>query len=567
MLVGEEAALTEELPMAERARSSPSDSEGSSTRFPLSLRLFILIFSVSTIGVAAYSWLSIRTMHRNCEQNVVTSAERLSETIQRSTHYGMLLNRKEDVHQIIRTIAEQPGVEDIRVYDKQGVITFSAEESEIGRSVDLEAEACVSCHASAIPLQPTATQEFVRIFVRDQGYRILGLINPIENAPECYNAACHAHTADQSVLGVLDITMSMEIADERLATMRRQAYLAAALVALLTGLLSALFILRMVRHPVQALISGARKVASGDLDTTIEVEARGEMQHLAETFNTMTADLKEARAELTDWSDQLERRLREKTEELSHSQRQVAHMDKMASLGKLAATVAHELNNPLAGILNYARLIERTIEESEAKIPGQEEIIRQLAHIRKEASRSGTIVKNLLIFARPSGMQLAPYSMNQILESSTMIVGHHLEMADIDLVIEGIEGDDMLVCDTDQLQQCLVALLVNAVEAMPDGGTIELRAADLGDSIELTVRDTGVGIPEDAQSRIFEPFYSSKESTDGAGLGLAVVFGIIQRHSGQISVESETGRGTTFTIVLPKQPLAPDTGTAPDRKE
>ncbi len=552
--------------MADRP-SSLSEPEGSTTRFPLSLRLFILIFSVSTIGVASYSWLSIRTMHRNCEQNVVTSAERLSETIQRSTHYGMLLNRKEDVHQIIRTIAEQPGVEDIRVYNKQGAIIFSAVEDEIGRTVDLETEACITCHSSAIPMQPTPAEEFVRIFRRDPGYRVLGLINPIENAPECYNAACHAHGEDQSILGVLDITMSMAVADERLATMRRQAYLAAVLVALLTGLFSALFILRMVRSPVQQLIRGARGVAAGNLDTVIEVNSRGEMQLLAETFNTMTGDLKKAHSELTDWSDQLEIRLREKTEELSHSQRQVAHMDKMASLGKLAATVAHELNNPLAGILNYARLVERTLEENEEKVPGQQEILRQLSHIRKEASRSGTIVKNLLVFARPSGMQLALHSMNQILESSAMIVGHHLEIADIDLVMEGLEGDDTLTCDTDQLQQCLVALLVNAVEAMPEGGTIELRAADLGDSIELTVRDTGVGIPDEAQSRIFEPFYSSKESADGAGLGLAVVYGIIQRHGGQIFVESETGRGTTFIIELPKQQSAPDSGSTPDGKE
>ena len=171
MLVGEDVDPEEEPPMADQPSPSRTKPEGSTTRFPLSLRLFILIFSVSTIGVASYSWLSIRTMHRNCEENVFTSAGRLSETIQRSTHYGMLLNRKEDVHQIIRTIAEQPGVEDIRVYDKEGAIIFSAVEEEIGRTVDLEAEACVTCHASAIPVQPTSSGEFVRIFEREQGYR------------------------------------------------------------------------------------------------------------------------------------------------------------------------------------------------------------------------------------------------------------------------------------------------------------------------------------------------------------------------------------------------------------
>ena len=216
--------------MAQEPSTSTSEQKGFYTRFPLSLRLFTLIFTVSTIGVVTYSYFSIRSMHRNCEQNVIMAAERLSETIQRSTHYAMLLNRKDDVHQIIRTIADQQGVEYVRVYDKQGAIIYSAIESEIGQTVDLEAEACITCHSSSIPLQSTLSKEFVRIFEREPGNRILGLINPIENAPECYNAACHAHSRDQSVLGVLDITMSMAIPDQRLALARKQAFMAAALV-------------------------------------------------------------------------------------------------------------------------------------------------------------------------------------------------------------------------------------------------------------------------------------------------------------------------------------------------
>lgn len=229
-------------------------------------------------------------------------------------------------------------------------------------------------------------------------------------------------------------------------------------------------------------------------------------------------------------------------------------MDKMASLGKLAATVAHELNNPLAGILNYAKLVGRTLQESNASIPERDELYQHLRFIQKEANRSGGIVRNLLTFARPSGVELALHSLSEILDRSVMLIGHHMEMAEIDLDMDKIKGDDRLVCDADQLEQAIVALLVNAVEAMSDGGTLTVKIEGTEESVQITIGDTGVGIPEDVIPHIFEPFYSLKEETNGAGLGLAVTYGIVQRHHGMIQVESEIGRGTTFRIELPRRP-------------
>lgn len=267
----------------------------------------------------------------------------------------------------------------------------------------------------------------------------------------------------------------------------------------------------------------------------------------------MTGDLRDAQHELTEWSNILESKLREKTDELSRTQQQIAHMDKMASLGKLAATVAHELNNPLAGILNYAKLVDRTIQESETDLPEQEELFRYLRLIQKEASRSGEIVRNLLIFARPAGVELALHSLNQILDRSVMLVRHHIEMSGIKLEMTVLLDDDQLVCDADQMEQAIVALLVNAVEAMPNGGTLKIIIDDIDGSINISIADSGVGIQEEALPSIFEPFFTSKEKTDGAGLGLAVVYGIIQRHQAHIEVESTVGVGTMFRIKLPRR--------------
>ena len=520
----------------------------------LSLHLFLLLFGTIIVAFAVYAFVNIRSTSLHWQRTVFESAQRFSNLIQHSTHYAMLLNRKEDVHNIIRTIAREPGVESVRIYDKQGSIIFSADSTEIGSQVDLRAEACITCHAQEAPLRSVPVNSRTRIFERPRAGRVLGLINPIENTPECYNAACHAHPSDQSILGVLDVTMSMAASDRHLGTVKRQTVIAAVLVAVLAGVFSAAFIFKVVRRPIKQLITRTKLVVAGDLSTEITIDRRNEIGQLADAFNTMTHDLARAQNKLQEWSNGLETKLQDKTAELSQTQRQVAHMDKMASLGKLAASVAHELNNPLAGILNYAKLVDRTLRESDTSIPEREHLERYLSLIQKEAARSGNIVRNLLIFARPVGAEFANHSINAIVESAVTLLKHHLEISEIRLETQPLDGDDQLRCDADQLQQALVALLVNAVEAMPNGGTLRVSAEHADGSLVLSIVDTGIGIPKEVVPHILEPFFSSKEQDGGVGLGLSVVYGIVQHHQGHIEVDSEVGQGTTFRIILPLHP-------------
>lgn len=526
----------------------------------MSLGLFLWLFAAILLAFAAYAFVSIRTTSAQWNLSVLEGARQFSDLIKRSTHYGMLLNRKEDVHQIIRTIAAEPGVVGVRIYDKHGFIIYSAEESEIGGRVDMRAEACWICHDTAEPLRSVPGGSTERVLAGNGQGRVLGLISPIENAPECSNAGCHAHPSSQTVLGVLDVKMSLAAADERLATTRRQLIVAGILTALAVGVVSALFIDRVVRRPVRRLMASTAAVSAGDLTVEIPVDRRDEMGRLGHAFNRMTRDLRQARAELTGWSDRLERRLVEKTEELGQTQRQVVHMEKMASLGKLSATVAHELNNPLAGILNYARLVERSLSDSTLDATERDELLRYVVLVRKEASRCGDIVRNLLLFARRSGAHVAPAHLNEIIDRALMLIRHHLEMADVTLESRSIEGDDSIVCDADQIEQALVALCVNAVEAMPHGGQLAVRARREAQLLAIEVSDTGGGIPPDDLPLIFEPFFSTKDQATGVGLGLAVVYGIVQRHGGEINVDSRADRGTTFRITLPSSPPA---GAAP----
>ena len=522
----------------------------------LFVRLFLALFGVIVLAFGAHAWVNVRTTRAQWNRTVLAFAQRYSNLIEGSTRHAMMLNRKEDVQEILEGVGGEPGVEDLRIYDKRGTIIFSTHAADMGQAVDLHAEACVVCHSGERPLHAIATNgPAVRIYDDPVAGRVLGLINPIENRRECSAAACHAHPADQSVLGVLDVKMSLAQADATLAAARRQFVAAAALTALLVGLASAVFTYRSVHRPVRALIAGARRIANGDLGTAIHVERSDEMGQLGEAFNRMSADLRQARAELQAWSDRLETSLVQRTDELNRTQRQVVHMEKMASLGKLAATVAHELNNPLAGILNYAKLVGRSLRETELPEAERRELLRCLELIHKEAGRCGDIVRNLLLFARQSGGEPALVSLDRAIESAVMLIRHHIEMTGIELETRLLEpGQDQVVCDGNQIEQALVALLVNAVEAMPGGGHLAVRALDRGESVALEIEDSGTGIPSEILPHIFEPFFSTKDKAEGVGLGLAVAYGIVQRHGGEIAVDSVVGRGTKFTITLPRRP-------------
>ena len=522
----------------------------------LGFRLILPLLATMAAVFAVYGVVSWRATEQRWLTLADGFAHQTSELIERSTQYGMLLNRKEDVHQTLRNIAGTHGVAGVRVYDKQGTIIFSADDSEIGRRVDAKAEACVVCHTDGQPTHVEGSR--TRVFRTAEGHGVLGLINPIENQPQCSQAACHAHPAEQTVLGVLDVRMDTTTLDTILSENRTRGFVAMVALALVIGLVSTLFIHRLVRRPIRRLYEGTQRVAAGDLDTRIDIAGPAEVAHLAHAFNRMTEDLKTAREEVTRWSHELERKVVEKTDELARAQRQVLHMEKMASLGQLSATVAHELNNPLCGIVTYARLVDRSLVAYPLPEDVRTELGRYLSLIQKESTRCGGIVTNLLLFARRGGGDLAEAHLRDIVDRCVMLVRHKVEMGGATIAVEGAPQGDVLVCDAGQLQQALLALLVNAIEAMAgmDSGRLTVRLTDLGDALGLDVEDTGSGIAPEVLPHIFEPFFSTKDEEHGVGLGLAVVYGIVQRHGATLEVDSDVGRGTTFHLRLPRRPPA-----------
>jgi two-component system NtrC family sensor kinase len=279
----------------------------------------------------------------------------------------------------------------------------------------------------------------------------------------------------------------------------------------------------------------------------------------------MAHDLSRMQAELTEWSQRLEQKVVEKTSELRAVQGQVLHMEKMASLGKLSATVAHEINNPISGVLTYSRLIERELADQPVDPERHKELDRYLHLVQQECVRCGKIVQNLLTFARRTGTDLDTTDLNEVVERSLMLVQHHLEISGVTLRTELLDRDAEIVADAGQLQQALVALFVNAVEAMPSGGDLFVGLRGGADGVEIRVADTGVGIPPEILAQVFEPFFSTKLNESGVGLGLAVVYGIVHRHGGRIDIESMPGLGTTVRVRLPRTP--PPKGDGDERQE
>jgi two-component system NtrC family sensor kinase len=523
-----------------------------------SARLLAPLLLTIVVVFSIYAFLSFRAISQEWNESVYSYARKFGELVKRATNHGMLVNRNDDVQYVVQLVASSPGVEALNIYNKQGVVAFSHDPSKVGQQVDLQAEACVVCHDKTAPLKAVNTEKRTRVYRNSAGRRVFGVIEPIENEPRCARSGCHAPVTEQSILGIMDVQMSLEPLDLALADARRRSLWLTIAVMLMVSAGTIAFVYRIVRRPVMKLVEGTQRIAQGDLDTRIDVTSRDELGVLASAFNGMTQDLHKAREEANQWSQQLEQKVVEKTAELGRIQRQVLLMEKMASLGKLAATVAHELNNPLGGILNYAKLVERVVRDETLDEAGKREVQRYLAAIQQESRRSGDIVRNLLLFARPSQASFAPVHLSQIIERSLLLVHHRMTMASITCEYRPTEQDDLLTCDPDQIQQVLVALLMNAIEAMEDGGTLGLAVTPTASTIELVVADTGVGIPEDAIGHIFEPFFSTKDKESGVGLGLAVVYGIVQGHHGTIDVTSQPGKGTTFTVHLPRSPKPPE---------
>jgi two-component system NtrC family sensor kinase len=309
------------------------------------------------------------------------------------------------------------------------------------------------------------------------------------------------------------------------------AFLSITLVGALVASLFAYFIAQRISGPLKKLVAASAKVAQGDLDARVDINSMSndELGELADAFNSMAFALKQRDEELKELT----------TSRISRSER-------LALIGKLSANVAHELNNPLQGIVTYSHLLLE-------RMPAENKNVKAVEVIVTQANRCREIIRGLLDFSRQREPDKSLNDVNLILHEAISLVEHQALFHNIKIVKEFDAQLPMTILDPSQVERVFINMIVNAGEAMEGSGTLTLKTDfnPFDEAIEITVSDTGCGISEENIRRIFDPFFTTKEVGQGTGLGLAISYGIIGEHGGKVSLETEIGRGTTFIVILP----------------
>ena len=613
----------------------------------IGFKLIVAVGLTAIIIIGVFAYFNIQRQSNALLAEVERHANQLSETVISSTRYDMLLNQRDRIDKTVTSIGNQQGIRFVRILNKQGEIIYSSQKDDVGKMVDKKTESCYACHAANRPLERLAINQRTRIYRTNQdSSRILGIITPIYNEQSCWEADCHAHSKDKTILGVLDVTTSLAEADDQIKRGEIEIVIFALAAILALSFIIGSLVKKWIDKPVNELLKATDQVGVGNLNYTIKEKGNDELGKLARSFNIMTQKLSEARLQLF-------------------------QSDKLASLGRLAAGVAHEINNPLTGVLTYSSfLLKRTQDNPELQ--------EDLKVIVRETKRSREIVKSLLDFSRQSVPKKNNLEINEVIEQAVSVVENQLTINHVKLEKNLDKSIPQIIADSNQIQQVFINLLVNANDAIgKNGGTITISTSSLSlapygithikkatcpkrhdlidnefkieglpsiklkaklngqeeiihidpvygrrahkypkemdgskkinvlcpqcsismieenskcpkcgsplfsipvpnesnfeactrvgcdfqrwesvdeagkrDFIEIKISDTGCGIPKDEIPRIFEPFFSTK-GQKGTGLGLAVIWGIIDNHNGTIKVESEPKKGTTFIIRLP----------------
>lgn len=528
----------------------------SSIRNSLKFKVGFYLVIALIIAVLIFALLIVRFNREDLLQQAIRHSAQLSSVLIKSTRFAMLQNKPSHVSNIIQEVATQQDIEKVRILSKDGTIIHSSQKDEIGTVVDQEAESCLSCHLSEEARRESPEIGRPRFFIDPNGERMFGSTAVIRNEPNCTTSRCHKNEADQAVLGVLDIIYPLSTIDK---TLRKNTYTMIGLsfgFFILAGFLVSYLVRRLIYVPLNDLKLGAVRLADGNLEQTIPVRSHDEFGQLADSFNRMTLALRKSHVDLENWGHTLEQKVEEARNELLVAHAETARSEKLASVGLLAAGIAHELNNPLTGVLTFATLVRKNMPDDSLEAEDLDLVIQ-------ETKRCANIIRRLLNFAREKTPTKSFSNINTLIEQAAQLIRQSAQIENIELNLDLEQDLPELWIDEDLIKQVIMNMLVNAQHAIEGEGVITVasrfhraypgdKSTEIsGSLVEIRISDTGCGIPADDLHKIFDPFFTTKEVGKGTGLGLSVSHGTIEAHGGLIEAESQLGEGSVFHIYLP----------------
>jgi hypothetical protein len=481
----------------------------------LTAKVLVAVGATVAVVIAIYTYFVIRVQSTWWRERTEAQTLISATMVQKYLEGVMLSDRHTEVQQFLEDLRKSHDIETGRILDPTGRIVFSTVTQEINRAT------------FQTPPDLYKDNRILQGSRRDPNQAVALTIAPILNRPAC----TQCHDPGPSHLGAIVLEKSMAQAEANIATNRNLLIAYGLVIFLLVAVVLWLLIVRLVSQPVGELAAQMRRVEAGDLAARAPAERTDEIGELERGFNGMVASLAAAQRDL----------------DASHA-RQIQQASKLATVGELAAGIAHEIRNPLAGIGAAVEVLGETRN-------GDQEIV---AEIRHQVKRLNTTLTDLLDFARFRERSLAPCAVADLVHRMLALVRPDAQKHRIEIQVELPADLPAIRADAMQVQQALLNVLLNAIQAMPDGGTLTVRATARAACVALAITDTGVGIAPENQAKIFSPFFTTKHR--GTGLGLAITRTIIEKHGGRITVTSTPGRGTTFTlefVALPVQ-VAPE---------
>lgn len=515
-----------------------------------------LLLSMSLVLFIFLAWLIFSISNNYMEDVITRCGKRMSAVVDQALRTSMILEDHSELTIAITKVQEIPGVGAIRIYNDEGDIRHTSASPDLEGIEEVNMPPCVHCHSEVDPAEWGMLETCIYDIKKEDG-RTMVVLSPIMSTPECRSSGCHQTYLDSEVLGFLEIELPLKELDKTMAWLLFEYFsLILLFLVVVLGVLL-FFVKRRIHTPLKRIVDASREVSAGNLSVRVNVQPNDltDIHHVGLALNKMLESINESSRELHKWSNELETMVRTKSEDIARTQNEILQIERLASLGRLSSSVAHEINNPLAGVLTYAKLVSRILQKPDLTEEKIQAVLKHLDMIQSETTRCGNIVKGLLNFSRDGSQKFEEIHLNEVLKETEQLIKHSFQIADVTLATDFSASKDMIRGNGHQIVQACLAVLTNALEAVSPGPDSQVTYRSYNHDlrhITIEVKDNGIGISQEDQEHIFEPFFSSKKEMSGIGLGLAVTYGILEQHNAKVTVDSAPGAGTSmkFTFEL-----------------